>query len=42
MAGGALSGAAVGLARMYATRKAAAYWRKSTGRLPRGLKDVPA
>jgi hypothetical protein len=34
------SGAAMGLARMLATRKAAAYYRKSTGRLPGGMEEV--
>lgn len=34
------SGAAMGLARMLATRKAAGYYRKSTGRLPRGMEEV--
>ena len=36
----AVSGVAVGLARMLATRKAANYWRKSTGHLPANLEDV--
>lgn len=31
------SGAAIGLARMLASRKAAAYYRRSTGHLPPGL-----
>ena len=35
-----LSGVAVGLARMVASRKAAAYYRKSTGHLPPNLQDV--
>jgi hypothetical protein len=34
------SGAAIGLARMLATRKAAEYYRKSSGHLPPGLEDV--
>ena len=34
------SGAAMGLARMLATRKAAGYYRKSTGRLPAGMEEV--
>jgi hypothetical protein len=34
------SGAAIGVARMLAARKAAEYYRKSTGRLPAGLKDT--
>lgn len=34
------SGVAVGLARMLASRKAAEYYRKSTGRLPANLADV--
>lgn len=34
------SGAAMGLARMLATRKAAGYYRKSTGRLPPGMEEV--
>jgi hypothetical protein len=36
----ALSGVAVGLARMVASRKAADYYRKSTGHLPANLEDV--
>ena len=36
----ALSGAAMGLARMLATRKAAVVYQKSTGHLPVGLEDV--
>jgi len=36
----ALSGVAVGLARMLASRKAAEYYRKSTGHLPANLQDV--
>ena len=36
----ALSGAAMGLARMLATRKAAVVYQKSTGHLPAGLEDV--
>ncbi|MGN6333433.1 MAG: DUF4235 domain-containing protein [Motilibacteraceae bacterium] len=35
-----LSGAAVGVARLLATRKAADYWRRSTGSLPKGLQSV--
>lgn len=34
------SGAAIGVARMLTARKAAEYYRKSTGRLPAGMKDV--
>jgi Protein of unknown function (DUF4235) len=34
------SGAAMGLARMIATRKAASYYRKSTGHLPPGMEEV--
>jgi hypothetical protein len=34
------SGVAVGLARMLATRKAADYYRRSTGHLPANLQDV--
>jgi hypothetical protein len=36
----AVSGLAVGLARMLASRKAAEYYRKSTGHLPANLADV--
>jgi hypothetical protein len=36
----AVSGVAVGLARMLASRKAANYYRKSTGHLPANLQDV--
>ncbi len=36
----ALSGVAVGLARMMASRKAADYYRRSTGHLPPNLEDV--
>ena len=36
----AASGVAVGLARMFATRKAADYYRRSTGHLPANLADV--
>jgi hypothetical protein len=36
----AASGVAVGLARMLATRKAADYYRRSTGHLPANLQDV--
>ena len=35
-----VSGVAVGLARMFASRKAATYYRKSTGHLPPNLEDV--
>lgn len=35
-----LSGVAVGVARMMASRKAAEYYRKSTGHLPANLMDV--
>ena len=34
------SGATIGVARMLTARKAAEYYRKSTGRLPAGLKDM--
>jgi Protein of unknown function (DUF4235) len=34
------SGAAVGLARMLVTKKAADYWRRSTGSLPPGMEKV--
>ncbi|MDQ4008552.1 MAG: DUF4235 domain-containing protein [Actinomycetota bacterium] len=34
------SGAAIGVARMLTARKAAEYYRKSTGHLPAGMKDV--
>jgi hypothetical protein len=34
------SGALMGLARMLATRKAAEYYRKSTGHLPPGMEEV--
>ena len=34
------SGVAVGLARLFATRKAAEYYRRSTGHLPSNLEDV--
>ncbi len=34
------SGAAMGLARMLATRKAAGYYRRSTGHLPPGMEEV--
>lgn len=34
------SGAVVGLARMLATRRAAGYYRKSTGNLPPGMEEV--
>ena len=35
-----VSGAAMGLARMLATRKAADYYAKSTGHLPPGMEEV--
>ena len=35
-----VSGIAVGLARMFASRRAANYYRKSTGHLPPNLEDV--
>jgi len=35
----ALSGMAIGVAKTYATRRAAGYWLKSTGELPPGMKD---
>lgn len=35
-----LSGALVGIARLMATRKAAEYYRKSAGHLPKGLEQV--
>jgi len=35
-----VSGVAVGLARMFASRKAANYYRRSTGHLPPNLEDV--
>jgi hypothetical protein len=35
-----VSGVAVGVARMLATRKAADYYRRSTGHLPANLEDV--
>jgi hypothetical protein len=34
------TGAAMGLARMLATRKAAGYYRRSTGHLPAGMEEV--
>jgi Protein of unknown function (DUF4235) len=37
-----ISGAAVGVARLLATRTAASYWRRSTGELPPGLEEVVA
>ena len=40
LAWAALSGVAVGVARMLATRQAAAYWRRSTGQLPPGMEDI--
>ena len=36
----AVSGVVVGLARMFASRKAAEYYRRSTGHLPANLEDV--
>lgn len=36
----ALSGAATQLARVFATRKAADYWVRSTGQLPPGMKSL--
>jgi Protein of unknown function (DUF4235) len=36
----ALSGAATQLARVFATRKAADYWVRSTGHLPPGMKSL--
>jgi hypothetical protein len=36
----AVSGVAVGLARMFASRKAATYYRKSTGHLPPNLEEI--
>lgn len=35
-----VSGALVGVARMLAARKAASFFRKSTGHLPKGIQDV--
>jgi|SRR4051812_9144110 hypothetical protein len=35
-----LSGAAIGLARLLATRRAAAYYRQSTGELPKALRKA--
>jgi hypothetical protein len=35
-----VSGAAMGVARLLATRKAAAYYRRSTGHLPPGMEQV--
>lgn len=35
-----VSGALIGTARMLATRKAAQYYRKSTGHLPKGLESA--
>jgi len=35
----ALSGMAIGVARTYATRRAAHYWVRSTGELPPGMKE---
>jgi hypothetical protein len=35
-----VTGAATGLARMLATRRAAAYYRRSIGHLPKGMEEV--
>ncbi|MDQ1626945.1 MAG: hypothetical protein QOI54_689 [Actinomycetota bacterium] len=35
-----VSGAVMGVARMLATRKAASYYRRSTGHLPPGMEEV--
>jgi hypothetical protein len=35
----AVSGMAIGVAKTYATRRAAGYWVKSTGRLPPGMTE---
>ena len=35
-----LSGATMGVARMLATRKAASYYQRSTGHLPKGMEEV--
>ena len=40
LAWAAASGVAVGIARMLAARKAAHYWRRSTGQLPPGMEEV--
>ena len=40
LAWGAFSGLAVGAAKILASRKAADYYRRSTGHLPGGLQDV--
>ncbi|HEX5533970.1 MAG TPA: DUF4235 domain-containing protein [Actinomycetales bacterium] len=37
-----VSGAAVGIARLMATRKAAEYYRRSAGHLPKNLEEVSA
>ena len=37
-----LSGVAVAVARLLATRKAADYWQRTTGNLPPGLEDAGA
>ena len=37
-----LSGASIQLAKMFATRKAADYWVRSTGHLPPGMKSLEA
>ncbi len=42
MAWASVSGVAVGLARMFASRKAATYYRKSTGHLPPNLEEASA
>ena len=42
MAWATVSGVAVGLARMFASRKAATYYRKSTGHLPPNLEEASA
>lgn len=34
------SGALIGIARMLATRKAAGYYQRSTGHLPKGMEEV--
>lgn len=38
----AVSGMAIGLAKTYATRRAASYWVKSTGELPPGMDEATA
>jgi hypothetical protein len=37
-----VSGAAIGIARLMATRKAAEYYRRSAGHLPKNLEEVSA